>query len=151
MHKFLKKVETWLFLLQRRPIRSPSDHGLRVSAIKKRAMLSFFLLVRPTGLEPVRPADTSTSSLPVCQFQHSRTYFFPTLEFYFSLSRLSMHFIKKFGVFLIDTGRQKLHNKQSTENCIWMRDSYLPAAKQKQRRRQMVVRKAISQDIDRIM
>ena len=62
-----------------------------------------------------------------------------------------MHFIKKFGVFLIDTGRQKLHNKQSTENCIWMRDSYLPAAKQKQRRRQMVVRKAISQDIDRIM
>ena len=114
-------------------------------------MLSFFLLVRPTGLEPVRPADTSTSSLPVCQFQHSRTYFFPTLEFYFSLSRLSMHFIKKFGVFLIDTGRQKLHNKQSTENCIWMRDSYLPAAKQKQRRRQMVVRKAISQDIDRIM
>ena len=37
-----------------------------------------FQLVRPTGLEPVRPADTSTSSLPVCQFQHSRTsYHFP--------------------------------------------------------------------------
>ena len=33
----------------------------------------FLSLVRPTGLEPVRPADTSTSSLPVCQFQHSRT------------------------------------------------------------------------------
>ena len=38
-----------------------------------------FELVRPTGLEPVRPADTSTSSLPVCQFQHSRTsYHFPS-------------------------------------------------------------------------
>ena len=29
-------------------------------------------LVRLTGLEPVRPEDTSTSSLPVYQFQHSR-------------------------------------------------------------------------------
>ncbi len=35
---------------------------------------SLFSLVRPTGLEPVRPADTSTSSLPVCQFQHSRKF-----------------------------------------------------------------------------
>ena len=36
-------------------------------------LIPVFSLVRPTGLEPVRPADTSTSSLPVCQFQHSRT------------------------------------------------------------------------------
>ena len=36
-------------------------------------LIPVFQLVRPTGLEPVRPADTSTSSLPVCQFQHSRT------------------------------------------------------------------------------
>ena len=39
--------------------------------------MSFFV-VRATGLEPVRPWDTSTSSLPVYQFQHARifcTYF----------------------------------------------------------------------------
>ena len=40
---------------------------------KKMGKPIFLSLVRPTGLEPVRPADTSTSSLPVCQFQHSRT------------------------------------------------------------------------------
>ncbi len=26
------------------------------------------------GLEPIRPLDTTTSTLPVCQFQHDRTY-----------------------------------------------------------------------------
>ena len=54
-----------------------SDMSLATSCIvlKKRTSEQILLcsdVVRLTGLEPVRPEDTSTSSLPVYQFQHSR-------------------------------------------------------------------------------